>query len=383
MTINEIRSKQFDLVKRGYDPDEVRMYLDQICGQLQTLEADKLNLMKKLEVLARKVEEYKKDEESIQEALLGAQKLAKTTLSEAQEKADKVTRESKEQAEKLLSVAKSESQKMDAEAKMQAQELLLKAKSESEKMLSDAKVTVDTTLRNSRYEIEKEHTTLLRTQKEVSRFKKELLDIYRNHIDLIQKLPDTEPDKVDKEKEARELQKNIYKQKAEEPKMTAESEDVLGVSMTSDTAELTQDLPAQNVPDSTAVFQKESALDEANVPQNMTLEPQKEQNIPMDDLSRQEAARSARNVPPADMNPSAPGTGTLPAQTPPQQAPVFEQNPLQKTQIFDQNPQAQTARTTATNLGTIQKEQNKPQEPKGEKPYVNKFGELKFGGHAK
>ncbi len=85
-------------------------------------------------------------------------------------------------------------------------------------------------------EIEKEQTILLRTQREVSKFKKELLDIYRNHIDLIQKLPDDEPDKTEEGKEVRELQKNIYQQKVEEQKLDNLPEDVTVTAQTIDSA---------------------------------------------------------------------------------------------------------------------------------------------------
>ena len=50
MNINEIMSKEFEAVRKGYDPDSVKRYLGDIASYIQTLETDKVNMMKKLEV---------------------------------------------------------------------------------------------------------------------------------------------------------------------------------------------------------------------------------------------------------------------------------------------------------------------------------------------
>lgn len=160
MNSNEIMAKDFDVVRRGFDPDVVKGYLAEVSNYVKSLEADKVNMMKKLEVLARKVEEYKKDEESLQDALLGAQKLAKATIGDAQEKADTITTEAQEKADALSAAAKADAEKMVTEAKAFSQELLTKTKAESERMMAETKANIENTLRTSRYEIEKEQTIL-------------------------------------------------------------------------------------------------------------------------------------------------------------------------------------------------------------------------------
>lgn len=216
MNIDEIKNKEFDTGMRGYRQEEVHSYLNEICGYIKELQNEKTDLLKKMEVLALKVEEYRKDEESIREALLGAQKLGKTVLSEAQEKAAALSKESEEKSKKLTESAKKEAEKMLTEAKSVAQTMLNKAKTESEKMVTEAKRNVENIVRNTKYEIDKEQNNLTRMQKEVSVFKSQLLDLYRNHIDLIKKLPESEMAEKDlkKEKEVRELNKKLYEQKS-------------------------------------------------------------------------------------------------------------------------------------------------------------------------
>lgn len=215
MNINDIKSKQFDIVKRGYNPEEVDVFLREIARFIDKMSDEKTELLKKMEILANKVEEYKQDEESIQEALLGAQKLGKSVLSRAQEKASELERESQEKSDHMLSVAKEESDKLLSDAKSVAQDLLVKAKTESTRMVAEAQQQVETIIKTSKYEIEKEKNNLIRVQKEVSTFKTSLLDLYRSHIDLIKNLPEIEEDE-EKDRKARDLDSDIYEQKRNE-----------------------------------------------------------------------------------------------------------------------------------------------------------------------
>lgn len=219
MTIQEIKEKSFDSARKGYRPEEVDDYLKEICTYIDSLQKENKDMRKKLEVLAAKVEEYRKDEESIQEALLGAQKLGKSIVSEAKEKAEGLEKESKEKSQKLLGDSQKESDRILAEAKNVAQELLRKARAEAEKMITEAKQSVEVTLKETKYQIEKEQGNLLHTQREVSQFKSQLLNLYRDHIDLIKKIPEMDEEaKNQKEKESRDLDKKIYEQQAETPK---------------------------------------------------------------------------------------------------------------------------------------------------------------------
>lgn len=215
MNINDIKTKQFSTAKRGYNLEEVDVFLREIINFIEKLYDEKTELLRKMEILASKVEEYKKDEESIQEALLGAQRLGKSVLNRAQEKADTLEREAKEKSDHILSVSKEESDKLLNDARSVAQDLLVKAKTESTKMVAEAQQQVETIIKTSKYEIEKEKNNLIRVQKEVSSFKTAILDLYRSHIDLIKNLPEIEENE-EKEQKARELDHDIYEQKRTE-----------------------------------------------------------------------------------------------------------------------------------------------------------------------
>lgn len=88
MNAKEISMKKFDKSAFGYKADEVDAYLNEIAAAINELNAQNVELQNKLEILAGKLEEYRQDENSMKEALVGAQKLGNNMIKEAKEKAD-------------------------------------------------------------------------------------------------------------------------------------------------------------------------------------------------------------------------------------------------------------------------------------------------------
>ena len=80
--------KLFEKSAFGYRPEEVDRYVEQQSAQIRTLEAEKADLLEKMKILAEKVNEYRKEEGALRDALLGAQKMGNTIIAEAKTKAD-------------------------------------------------------------------------------------------------------------------------------------------------------------------------------------------------------------------------------------------------------------------------------------------------------
>ena len=75
MNAKDIVSKEFDTVKRGgYDAAEVDTFLKDVSIEYKKLQNENEELEKKLEVLAEKIREYRKDEDALRDALLIAKK---------------------------------------------------------------------------------------------------------------------------------------------------------------------------------------------------------------------------------------------------------------------------------------------------------------------
>lgn len=157
MNAKEISAKRFDKSAFGYKVDEVDAYLNEVAAAVNELTVQNTELQNKLEILATKLEEYRQDETSMKEALIGAQKLGNNILKEAKDKAE---------------------------------ELLTEAQAKGDTIIREATENSQKTLASVKKDIEKEQHTLLMTQREVSNFKSKLLALYKTHLDTITSIPE-------------------------------------------------------------------------------------------------------------------------------------------------------------------------------------------------
>lgn len=151
ITSQNIIDKHFNKAKMfGYRPDEVDDFLDSIVKTIRELETENEELHQKIQMLNEKIAGYQEDEQSLRTALVGAQKLGDSMVREARQKADAILQE----------------------ANYQAEQIVMSAKRREE---------------NQREGLEK-------IKAEVSDFKSRLINIYRQHIELIRELPASEPE---------------------------------------------------------------------------------------------------------------------------------------------------------------------------------------------
>jgi len=105
---NDIKNKQFSKSFSGYKMDEVDLFLDQVAQDYTKMLTDNAELIKKIEVVVAKLEEYRSNEESISNALLNAQKINEQVIREGKNKAELIIREATFKAERLVKNAKNE-----------------------------------------------------------------------------------------------------------------------------------------------------------------------------------------------------------------------------------------------------------------------------------
>ena len=141
----DVTAKQFDKATFGYKPEDVDDFLREVAMTISQLQKDKEETEKKMEVLVDKVREYKNDEEALKAALIGAQKQGKLVIAEAEETAKKI--------------------------------------------IADANYEADRIIGSTRIDIVKEKHCLAKMQQEVSDFKSNLLEMYRDHLSLINNIP--------------------------------------------------------------------------------------------------------------------------------------------------------------------------------------------------
>ncbi len=159
LTLDQIKNVTFSKNRGGYSTTEVDDFIDQCVDTLATVLDERNTANKKMEVLADKLVEYRNEEDSIRSALVSAQRLG-----------DTIVRESNQKAALTLE---------DANIK-------------AEKILADAQEKADAVVANIANEAKAQEEELARLKREVALFKERMLSIYREHLSLIQVLPEEE-----------------------------------------------------------------------------------------------------------------------------------------------------------------------------------------------
>ena len=185
LTPNDITGKKFEKAAFGYKPEEVDAFISEIIYSYDVMYQEKNAAEEKMLVLAEKLEEYRANEDSLKTVLLGAQKLG-----------ENIVRDSKAKAEVILADAENQVKQVFAE--------------------SESKII-------------KEKETLVTLQKETTEFKKQLLAMYRQHLELISLMPETNEEKAAPEEAEPVAEEVVEEIPAEE--LTEEEIDFDEVSM--------------------------------------------------------------------------------------------------------------------------------------------------------
>ena len=149
LTAKEIREVKFNRSMGGYKTTEVDEFLDRCADVVEELSSVNDENGRKMQVLAETIMDYRNQEDSIRSALISAQRMSESVISDA-----------RKQADDILEAARNEAAKMH------------------EKALADTAL---------------EQEELRRVKQEVADFKAKLLSIYREHLTLIGVLEDSAP----------------------------------------------------------------------------------------------------------------------------------------------------------------------------------------------
>lgn len=224
LTVKEINEVSFGKAGfSGYKPEDVDNFIDRVAADFQELLAQRdaavkqtedlaalnselaaknADVQRKLSVLAQKVESYRADEEGIKEAIISAQRMSKTMLKEAEQKAADIVRDARAQAEAKLLEANENARKITQNAETDA------AKSAREyAQLAETK-------KNEMEEI----------QKQVNAFRSALLEMYKKHLECIDHIPTFRQKDAAEEKKSVPEPVNLPKAEAQPPVEAPEPE---------------------------------------------------------------------------------------------------------------------------------------------------------------
>ena len=202
LTPDKIREKSFQTTGRGsYRAEDVDNFLSEVTASYEQMFKENGDLIKKITLLAKKIEEYRADEESLKMALLNAQKLADKIVAEAKETAEKENAEINAETARLHETAEKVAAEAKENAEAEAEKIVVNAKAEADKLLADANAQAKDILGNINRKVTHESLVYEMLQKEASEFKGKLINMYKEHINLINQLPEIALEKLDEAEE--------------------------------------------------------------------------------------------------------------------------------------------------------------------------------------
>lgn len=106
LTVDQIQNISFKKASiGGYRCDDVDKFIDDVISTVEELKKQNADILAKSELLMKKVEEYRKDEESIHQVLVKSQKEGDGIVKNAEEEAKKILDDAKAEADRIIADA--------------------------------------------------------------------------------------------------------------------------------------------------------------------------------------------------------------------------------------------------------------------------------------
>lgn len=166
LTIDEIKNISFRKANRGggYHPDDVDSFIDDVVATFEQMKREKSDLIRKMDILANRIEKYRADEEIVRNALISSQRISDETIKDANEKAEGIIKDAEACAQLMV---------------MDANKAVLAKKDE-----------------------------MLKLEKDAADLRDAVLAMYKKHIEVISELPT--------QQDVEELNEKLYDSKEEE-----------------------------------------------------------------------------------------------------------------------------------------------------------------------
>lgn len=147
LSTEQILNAKFTPVSKGtYSAEEVDAFLNTVAESYENSLNNNQELIKKISILADKIESYRNDEEAIKLALLDAHKMAENVNKTANEKAETLVSEAEGRAKIILDGANRQSAQMIDDAKEKAKEIVDNARTAVASLTERAQIETDNTI---------------------------------------------------------------------------------------------------------------------------------------------------------------------------------------------------------------------------------------------
>ncbi len=121
----EIRKQEFRKALRGYDPHEVRSFLEMVSTELENVLRENASLSERVKDLDGKIEDYRRMEKILQDTLTTTQKAADELKNGAKKEAETIIANARVEVQKYLKESQAELARIKEETKMVEHQKLL------------------------------------------------------------------------------------------------------------------------------------------------------------------------------------------------------------------------------------------------------------------
>jgi cell division initiation protein len=115
LTAMDIEKQDFTRKMRGFDPDEVQMFLRAVAEEIERLNLENGTLREENGSLTLRLDEFKDRERTLQETLVTAQRMSADLRDRSKQEAELLVREARVKAERLLEQAQDQLQSLENE----------------------------------------------------------------------------------------------------------------------------------------------------------------------------------------------------------------------------------------------------------------------------
>lgn len=135
----QIANAQFTLIGKGaYRAEEVDAFLNNVAASYQDSLKQNDELMRKIGILAERIEQYREEEDSIKSALINAERMAKTIRKEAEDEKAATVKSAQDEASTIIENARQSAKDFVAKTKVTIAAYLEKANKEAAAIVNAA-----------------------------------------------------------------------------------------------------------------------------------------------------------------------------------------------------------------------------------------------------
>ena len=185
----EIRNVKFTKSMSGYKQEEVDVLLDKIEADYAQFDRAIKEYRTKIEAMNQEMESLKSSQNSIQNVLLSAQKLADQIVDEAKQKSEEIVKNAETNIELITAREKELASAFELKAKERKETL----EKELADMVKTAQIKADGMKAAAEDSVARQQLLYDKLKMEISAFKAAVSAKYKEHLEMLKALPDTVP----------------------------------------------------------------------------------------------------------------------------------------------------------------------------------------------